>query len=419
MSEGSSERSLAHASGCWQLAGQLWVEVLAVSESEGLSVSKRTWLVIVAIGITVAAGLGFFWPFSRGGNELQLPGIVEIQEVRLGSKIGGRVKDIEVEEGAEVSEKQPLVTFEVPELEAQRAQVEARVRAMEADYQKAKNGPRWEEQLAAWATVESARARLERMQKGPRDEETAKAKSDLESAQADLHKAQQDLERIERLYEKKSASRGELDAALGLRDRLQGRLRSFKFLYDMHLKGSRQEDKDEAMADWQKAAARFAELMRGTRQEEVDQAKARLDESRAKLQELLANINEAVVRSPRKAVVEVISVRKGDLVPPNQPVVRVLYREDLWVKAYVPEPELGKIRVGQNVEVTIDTYPGKRIPGTVTYIAPVSEFTPRNIQSLDERRHQVFAIKIRVNKGEGAFHAGMAAEVFIPNPKAP
>jgi len=382
-------------------------------------VNKKTWIVSAAIVLALATGLVLFAPFSSRESELRFSGIVEIQEVRLGSKVGGRVKEILVEEGADVSENQPLVTFEIPELEAQRAQLEARVRAMEADYQRAKNGPRWEEKLAAWASVEAARARLERMKKGPREEEIAKAKSDLASAQADFRQAQQDFERIEDLYKKKAASQAEYDAALGLRDRLSGRLNSFQVLYDMHVRGTRQEDKDEASADLYKAGARFAELMRGTRQEQIDEAKARLDEARARLKELQANIHESVVRAPQKAKIDVISVRKGDLVAPNQPVIRVLYKEDLWVKAYVPEPKLGKIRDNQKVEVTNDAWPGKRYPGTIKYISPISEFTPRNVQSLDERHHQVFAIKVRLDDPASPFRSGMAAEVDVPVLKAP
>lgn len=381
--------------------------------------TRKTWLVTVALLAGLAAGLGFFWPFSHGPAELHFPGIVEIQEVRLGSKIGGRVKQVSVEEGSTVQENQALVTFDVPELEAQRSQLEARVRAMEADYEKAKNGPRWEEKLTAWAAAESARARFERMKKGPRDEEIAKAKSDLESAHAEYKQAKQDLERVAELFKKIAVSRAEYDAAVGLHDRLQGRLRSAQVIYDMHKKGSRQEDIDEAQAEWQKAISRLAELLEGTRSEDLAESQARLDEARAKLRELLTNIAEAVVRAPKKAVVEVISVRKGDLVPPNQPIVRVLYAEDRWVKAYVPEPELGKIRENQKVEVTIDAYPGKRFPGTIYYISPVSEFTPRNVQSLDERHHQVFAIKVRVDNTEGMFHAGMAADVFVPVASGP
>ncbi len=113
-------------------------------------------------------------------------------------------------------------------------------------------------------------------------------------------------------------------------------------------------------------------------------------------------------------MVEVLAVRKGDLVMPNQPVVRVLRAEDMWVKVYVPETELGKLRLGQDVEVTVDAYPGRRFQGKVIQIASESEFTPRNVQSLDERRHQMFGVKVRVDDPQGVFKSGMAADVWLP-----
>src|SRR5262249_26344704 len=141
---------------------------------------------------------------------------------------------------------------------------------------------------------------------------------------------------------------------------------------------------------------------------------ARLAESEAKLREIRANLREARVTVPKRAVIEVLAVRKGDLIPPNQPILRVLYAEDLWVKVYVPETDLGKVRLNQKVDVTIDSHPGRRFEGTVMQIASISEFTPRNVQSADERRHQVFGIKVRVDNALGIFKSGMAAEVRLP-----
>jgi multidrug resistance efflux pump len=124
-------------------------------------------------------------------------------------------------------------------------------------------------------------------------------------------------------------------------------------------------------------------------------------------------LSEAVVRAPERAVVEVVAARPGDIVAPNSPVVRVLRDEDVWVKAYVSEVDLGRVRKNQAVGVTVDSYRDKRFTGHVVYIASVSEFTPRNVQSVDERRHQVFAIKVRV-VDHGVFKSGMAAEVWLP-----
>lgn len=327
-----------------------------------------SWKSIVGVSAllaVVAASVAFFYPFRERRDRLWLPGVVEIQEIRLGSKVGGRVAEVKAEEGELVEPDQVLVSFDIPELQAQYEQQLARVQAAEADLTKALNGPR--------------------------AEEIRQAKSDWESAEADVKYAKQDFARIDQLYRQNSASRDQYDIALAARNRAEGRQQS--------------------------ALARYDLLKAGTREEEKDEARARLAEQRGRLHELEANLREALVKAPCRAVVEVISVRKGDLVPPNQPIVRILRAEDLWVKVYVPETELGKVRIGQKAIVTIDAYRGRTFEGTVYMISSESEFTPRNIQSIDERRHQVFGVRVRVQQPEDpkqhVFKSGMAAEVQL------
>jgi multidrug resistance efflux pump len=362
----------------------------------------------------VALALGFIWPFGRQPQTLRLPGVVEIQEVRLGSKIGGRVDKVAILEGTIAEPGQPLVYFAVPELQAQRQQLQARLLQAEADLEKAKNGPRAEEKEAARAALEAAKARWQRLKAGWREEEKRQARSELETADADLKLAREDFERAARLYRQNSSSRAEYDAARAARDRALGRQAAALAHREMLEAGSRPEDIAEAAAQLKQAQANYDLLLAGTRSEDLAAAEARVTEVRGKLNEIDANLSEAVVCAPERVLVEVVAVRKGDLVQANQPILRVLRADDLWVKAYVPEPELGQVRLGQSADVTVDAYPGRRFEGTVTYIAAESEFTPRNVQSADERRHQVFAIKVRVANPQGVFKSGMAAEVMLP-----
>jgi HlyD family secretion protein len=110
----------------------------------------------------------------------------------------------------------------------------------------------------------------------------------------------------------------------------------------------------------------------------------------------------------------VLAVRKGDLVAPNQPILRVLRADDLWVRIYVPETQLGQIRLHEKVDVTVDSDPDRHFEGEITQISPESEFTPRNVQSPDERRFQVFSAKVHVADPQGIFKSGMAAQVTVP-----
>jgi multidrug resistance efflux pump len=365
---------------------------------------------IVALGV----GLGCYWPFGKQKPSLSLPGTVETQEVRLSSKVGGRVAHVDVSEGDVVHAGQSLVTFDVPELKTQRDQLQARLRAAEADWEKAIKGAREEEKRAAQAAVDAARARLQRLQAGTRAEEVEQARSELQSAEADLKWAEKELKRSNELYPTGAASGTDFDAAKATQLRNQWRVSAARAHLKLLEAGSRPEDIAEAEAEVARLQANYDLLYAGTRPEEIAAAEARVAELKAKLAEIDVNLQEAVVTAPELAVVEVLAVRPGDVVPPNQAVVRVLRTADLWVKVYVSEVDLGKVRLNQEVKVTIDAYPGRTFSGTVMQIASASEFTPRNVQSADERSHEVFAVKVRVANPDGVFKSGMAAEVCVP-----
>lgn len=319
---------------------------------------KFVGILCLAAAVMAAA---YYYPTWSAPREMTISGVVEIQEVHLGSKLGGRVAEVLVKEGDRAEPGQVLVTFETPELQAQHQQQVSRVTWAEANLQKAKNGSR--------------------------EEEIRQAKSDLESTQADLTLAEKDLVRFEKLYQDKTITRAEYESAMASQKRMIGKVASAKAHYDL--------------------------LYAGTRPEDIALAEASLIESRGKLKEIEANLAESKVIAPERCLIEVISVRKGDLVPPNQPVVRVLRVDDMWVKAYVPETRLGEVRLHQQVTVTIDSYPHRKFTGTIYLISSESEFTPRNIQSADERRYQVFGVKIRVDDPEGIFKSGMSATVVF------
>jgi multidrug resistance efflux pump len=377
------------------------------------------WKPLLAGATLLATGVGalaFWWPFGSRDAALRLPGTVETQEVHLGSKTGGRVAEVLVREGDLINPGQPLVRLEAPELEAQREQWGARLRAAEADLEKARNGARPEEKEAAREAVAAAEARWRRLRKGPRDEEVRQAEADLDAAEAELKLARQKLERTSRLVPVAAVTQEEYEAAAAALAHLQAQARAARARLDLLHAGTRPEEIDEAAAELKRARAQLDLVTTATRSEDLAAAEARAGEARGKLKEVEANLEEALVRAPEQAVVEVLAVRRGDLVAPNQPLLRVLRADDLWVRVYVPETQLGRVQVGQEVEVRVDGYPEWRFAGKVAQIAGVSEFTPRNVQSAEERRHQLFGVKVRVADPEGVFKSGMAAEVVLSPP---
>jgi multidrug resistance efflux pump len=379
------------------------------------------WKLALVVGLCLIGGieltLNLGWPFAsvEGPPMLHLPGVVEIQEVRLGSKVGGRVADVLVAEGDRVEVGQLLVRFDAPELEAQCIQCQARLRAAEAEWKKAVAGPRHQEKDAARGTMEAARAYWQRTLAGAREEEVRQARSELDSAQVDLTLACKELDRSRRLFAQRSISRSEVDTAQASHDRARGRVDAARAHLDLLSAGSRPEDIAAAAAELSRARAHLDLLSAGSRPEDIAAAAALVDEIRGKLQELEANLAEATVRAPERCLVEVLGVRKGDIVTPGTPIVRVLRATDLWVKAFVPATELARLRLDQTVTLMIAGDQHRAFSGSIRQIAGESEFTPRNVQSVDDRRQQVFGVKVQIsNDSLGVFKSGMAVEIFVP-----
>ena len=128
-----------------------------------------------------------------------------------------------------------------------------------------------------------------------------------------------------------------------------------------------------------------------------------------------AQLREMLIVAPSNSVLEVLSVKVGDVLAPNQALATLLLTNHLWVRVFVPEPWLGHIQLGEQVTVRVDSDPGKAFSGAVEQIARSAEFTPRNVQTVGERVKQVFGIKVRLDNREGRLRAGMAADVTFPN----
>jgi len=222
------------------------------------------------------------------------------------------------------------------------------------------------------AKVEQARANLTKAMRGPRVEEIASARAQAENAEK------------ERL-------------------RLRG-------LLDRGVVPEQQYDTAATQAKTSREA--FLQLERGNRPEDIAAARATLDAEQRQLGYLERQRAESVVSAPAAGVIESMDLRPGDLVGPNQPVARMLEPSQIWVRVYVPEPQLGRVRIGQKAALTVDTYPKREFPGKVVEIRTQSEYTPRNVQTLDQRMDQVFGVKIGIDPTP-ELKPGMAATVRL------
>src|SRR5688572_5687913 len=211
---------------------------------------RRKVLAISAAMVAAAAvGAGCYWPFHRGEQELRLPGTVEVQEVRPGSKVGGRVKQVAVREAEVVPAGGVLVVLEAPDLEAQRDQVVQRLAAARAALRKARAGARPEEKQAAWAAVRAAEARWQRLKAGPRSEEVEQARGELEAAAADLQRVSRHWDR-ERGLVSGVVAEVDREATRFANLRLGGLVRAAQAKADLLAAGSRVEEVAEAEAEF-------------------------------------------------------------------------------------------------------------------------------------------------------------------------
>jgi HlyD family secretion protein len=161
--------------------------------------------------------------------------------------------------------------------------------------------------------------------------------------------------------------------------------------------------------------AERAESAAKAQEKSLEAAQMKINQARAQLADIDAQLKEMQVVAPSDCVLEVLTVKVGDVLPPNGEVATLLLPQHLWVRVYVPEPWLGKIKVGDPARVRVDSFPGKDFPGTVEQVNRQAEFTPRNVQTVEDRIRQVFGVKIRLPNDDDRLRAGMSADVYFPN----
>jgi multidrug resistance efflux pump len=348
----------------------------------------------------------------RGGVEYS--GTIETREIQIGSKIGGRVTAVPVEEGERVKAGSLLARFECDELKAQRAQAAATVEQAQADMDRMLKGNRPEEIEQAEAAAKAQGEAFAAAQNGPRKEDLAQGQADYQAARADAVNADAYFHRMEKLAATDTISRQQFDDAREKRDATNERAESARQRLKEMQAGTRVEDLRAAEARYRQAQAAATLARKGFRKEDIEAARGRLAEAQGKLAELDARLKEAELFAPSDATVEVVSVRPGDLVPPGQIVVKMQESSQIWVKVYVPETELARVHLNQAASIRIDGAEGRVFHGHVGQIATEAEFLPRNVQTLNDREHQVFGVKIFIDNPDGILKSGMSATVRLP-----
>jgi len=364
-------------------------------------------LILLAV---VAGGL-LVW--SRYRTEpLKVSGFIEAYEIRIGSRVGGRVERVLVDEGDTVKTGDVLVTLEPFDLQERRAQAAAELAAKTADYERLKTGFRAEEVEQAKSQYDQLAARLAELKHGPRKQEIAAAEARVRLAESELQLAQEQLARTERLVARNAATQEEYEEdSTNLRvarSTLEVRQEELALLQE----GTRPEQIDAAKAQLEEARQAWLLQQHGYRAEEVAQAAASVKAAKAALDVIDQQIGELTITAPVDAVVEAVDLQPGDLVTPNAPVLSLMETSRMWVRAYVPENQLN-LQVGQELPITVDSFPGERFRGHVSFVARQAEFTPSNVQTPEERSKQVFRIRVTLDEGLDRLRPGMSADVWL------
>ncbi len=362
-----------------------------------------------------------------------LPGVVETRAVSAGDRVeaGDVVARLDDEElRHEVAlRRAALALLEAGARAQEVAKAEAAVKAVEARLSEALAGARPQEVARARAGVRAAKAQLKALEAGSRPQEIATAEAAVEAAEAEVDRRDADLRRMQELHEAEAATARSLEAARTARTAAKARLTEAEKRLSLVREGPREEAVEQARAALEETEQALALVKEGPRQERIEALEAereqarqalalvkagprqeRIDQARALLKLAETKRKRARLASPVSGLVLAEGAEEGEFVSPGTPVVTVGDLGNVWLRAYLEETDLGRVKPGMRVEITTDTYPGKVYQGRVTFIASEAEFTPKNVQTRKERVKLVYRIKVAVENPAMELKPGMPAD---------
>ena len=308
-------------------------------------------------------------------NQVRVSGHVEATDVRLAPEVGGRIVLFNVKEGDRVEAGTLVLRLDTRTTELSIDRARAEQRAAEAQLRLLQAGSRPEDVRQAEAQTQAAR-------------------DDVQAARAELTAAEADLQRFESLLAANAGSRKQRDDALARRDVARERVQAT-------------ENRVRA------AEQGVVRLRAGARPQEIDAATARVAMAAAQVASAEELLKDAALVSPTRGVISEKLAEVGEVVAPRVPVLVITDLDHAWADVFVPEPAIPRIRIGQSATLFTDAG-GSGLPGTVTFISPKAEFTPRNVQTAEERSKLVYRVRVTVDNTQGILKAGMPVESEIP-----
>jgi HlyD family secretion protein len=380
-------------------------------------IAKLRILVVVAIVLAGGAAAYWYFPVARGisDGKIRVSGNIETTEAQVAFKIPGRVVERLVDEGYKVQKDQLIARLDTADLQCTVNLRRAEVQAAKAALDELLAGSRREDKDAAKAAWEKAAHALADLEAGSRPQEIATAAAVAAAAEADLRRLEADLRRATTLYQRRTISAEEYDAALAARDVAMEKRRQSLEQLSLVREGPRKQQIEQARSALSQAKAQYDLVLAGPRQEDIEQGRARLEQARAALALAETQLGYATVYAPLTGVVLSKNIEPGEYVAPGTAVVTVGDLVNVWLRGYIQETDLGRVRVGLRASVTTDTYPGKSYQGRVSFISSEAEFTPKNVQTPKERVKLMYRIKIDVTnpQPEMPLKPGMPADAVI------
>jgi HlyD family secretion protein len=391
-------------------------------------------LLVAGLVLTLAllATAGWYWWVSRDNAQgvIKASGRIEATEVNVSSKVTGRISTLHVDEGTDVKQGQVLVTLAGEEFEAQLRQVRATLQSAEAKLGQARIVLRVEPVTVqsqirqAEEGLRAAEERVRMLQAGSRVQEIEEGRANLNQALARQEIARLTRDRFRGLLADGAISKQDFDRTETDLQAADAAVRAVRERLSLLEEGARAEDIRMAQAERDRAAAaleaaRAGAANVGIRQQEARVAEAVVREARANVERLETQVTELQVFAPLDATVLTKAAEPGEVIAANKPILLLGDLDHPWIKVYVSETALGRIQLGAATRVFVDSFPGQAFQGTVTWIADQAEFTPKNIQTAEERVNLVYAVKITIQNAQRRLKPGMPADAeLLTNAKA-
>ncbi len=371
---------------------------------------KRLIPVVVILAVVIGGYVLYsngFLPFAASANTNTVSGFIEGDEISIAPEIGGRIAGMTVDEGSRVTAGQTLVQLDHTMLDAQIAQAQAAVATAQAQLTQLQNGARASDVAAAHAALAAAQQNNDKVRAGPTADQLAQLKAQMDSAQAAVAQAQAAYDRIGGEGNPYIAMAPQ---ALALQQATNA-YRAAAAAFNDALTHPTASELAAAQSQVQQAQAALDRLT--PTPDSIAVAEDQVKQAQAALLVLQTQLAKMTLTSPVNGIVSRRALHVGEIAAPNATVLTVTNLDTVTLTIYVPETQIGQIKIGETIPVTVDSFPGKTFTGKVIFINTQAEFTPRNVQTKSERVNTVFAVKLQLANPDFDLKPGMPADATL------